>query len=62
LPTGLQALISNEMRIWYNFMGYGTVYNPFDVLLFLKKQHFGNFWFESATPSFLIKLLRRKHF
>jgi len=30
------------------------VYNPFDVLLFLKKRQFGNYWLESATPSFLI--------
>jgi hypothetical protein len=42
----------------YNFLGKDKVYNPFDVLLFLKKQQFGNYWFESATPSFLIRWLR----
>jgi len=44
----------------YNFLGEEKVYNPFDVLLFLKKRQYGNYWFESATPSFLIKLLHQR--
>ena len=54
-----------QLRRWYNgynFLGKDKVYNPFDVLLFLKKQQFGNYWFESGTPSFLIKLLRQNRF
>jgi hypothetical protein len=54
-----------QLRLWYNgynFLGKDKVYNPFDVLLFLKKQQFGNYWFESGTPSFLIKLLRQNRF
>jgi Holliday junction resolvase-like predicted endonuclease len=50
----------NEVRTWYN--GYAwlgeKVYNPFDILLFLKKKFYSNYWFESATPTFLIKLLQ----
>ncbi|MFO7883705.1 MAG: AAA family ATPase [Desulfobacteraceae bacterium] len=49
----------DDVRTWYN--GYAwlgeMVYNPFDILLFLKKGVFSNYWFESATPTFLIKLL-----
>jgi len=53
------------LRKWYNgyhFLGEERVYNPFDVLLFLKKKTYGNFWFESATPSFLVKLLQQNRF
>jgi hypothetical protein len=48
-----------KVRQWYN--GYNwlgeEVYNPFDILLFLKSKDFSNYWFETGTPSFLIKLL-----
>ncbi|HKK32803.1 MAG TPA: AAA family ATPase, partial [Desulfomicrobiaceae bacterium] len=57
----LDGIDVNELRHWYNgysFLGKNRVYNPFDVLLFFKKQALGNYWFESATPSFLINLLR----
>lgn len=46
----------------YNFLGQENVYNPFDVLLFFKKKQFGSYWFETATPSFLVRLLREKRF
>ncbi len=49
-----------EVKTWYN--GYNwlgrEVYNPFDILLYLKQKEFRNFWFETGTPTFLIKLLR----
>jgi len=39
------------------------VYNPFDVLLYLKSGEFRNYWFETGTPSFLIKLIQdRKYY
>jgi hypothetical protein len=34
-----------------------AVYNPFDILQLFDKQEFQPYWFESATPSFLVKLL-----
>ena len=49
-----------KVKTWYN--GYNwlgqEVYNPFDILLYLKQRVFRNFWFETGTPAFLIKLLR----
>lgn len=33
------------------------VYNPFSILNALKKKSFDRFWFETGTPTFLIKLL-----
>ncbi|HFC98626.1 MAG TPA: hypothetical protein ENJ40_09280 [Thermosulfurimonas dismutans] len=53
-----------EIRRWYNgynFLG-PPVYNPFDILLCLKSKLFRPYWFETGTPSFLIKLLYEKRF
>ncbi len=55
----LDGLDRDEIRRWYN--GYNwtgeAVYNPFDVLLLFQKREFRPWWFETATPSFLIALL-----
>ena len=48
---------------WYNgysWDGVNTVYVPFSTLVFLEQQMFANHWFSTATPSFLLKLLRQK--
>ena len=45
----------------YNFLGE-TVYNPFDVLLYLDQRIFKNYWFETGSPAFLIKLVREKRY
>ena len=53
-----------EIRRWYNgynFLG-PPLYNPFDILLFLKSGLFRPYWFETGTPTFLIKLLYEKRF
>ena len=53
-----------EIRRWYNgynFLG-PPVYNPFDILLCLKSGLFRPYWFETGTPTFLIKLLMEKRF
>jgi hypothetical protein len=60
----LEGIDLSEVRTWYN--GYNwlgeKVYNPFDILLFLKKRSFSNYWFESATPTFLLKLLEDRKY
>jgi hypothetical protein len=38
------------------------VCNPFSVLRSLKERAFGNYWFETGTPSFLIHLLRERNY
>ncbi len=51
-----------EIRRWYNgynWRGEG-VYNPFDVLLLFEKNEFGPYWFETATPTFLVDLLKQR--
>jgi len=56
----LQGADMSLVRSWYN--GYNwlgeSVYNPFDVLLFISKgKEFLPYWFETATPSFLVDIL-----
>jgi hypothetical protein len=55
----LDGLDREEIRRWYN--GYNwlgeAVYNPFDLLLLFRNREFKPYWFETGTPTFLIKLL-----
>jgi hypothetical protein len=54
-----------QVKKWYNgynFLGE-SVYNPFDILLFIDNSLiFRNYWFETGTPSYLIKLLKEKNY
>jgi len=55
----------DQIRHWYNGYRWGgaevtSVYNPFDVLLLFQTRQFGPYWFESATPTFLVELLRQR--
>ncbi len=61
----LKEVNMEELQNWYN--GYSwlgeKVYNPFDILLFLSNNcEYRNYWFETATPDFLIKLLKEKRY
>ena len=38
------------------------IYNPFSVLLFLSKQVFSNYWFNTGTPTFLINLFKKYNY
>ncbi len=58
----LDGLDRAEIRTWYN--GYNwlgeSVYNPFDLLLLFSRRLFQPWWFETGTPTFLIKLLTQR--
>jgi hypothetical protein len=60
------AELIEKITYWYNGFCFSKsctkVFNPFSALLLFKKLDFGNYWFESATPSFLIKLMEEKKF
>jgi len=38
------------------------VYNPFSVSMMLRHEKFQNYWFETATPSFLVNLIKEKKY
>lgn len=54
-----------KLKLWYNGYNFGgseeqKVYNPFDILLFCSKNYeYRNYWFETGTPTFLIKLIEK---
>ena len=51
-----------QLRHWYNgysWDGQTYVYNPFSILSFFLQTDFRNFWFETGTPTFLLKLMQR---
>jgi hypothetical protein len=58
------AELIEKITYWYDgFCFSGTcekVFNPFSMLLLFDNAEFSNYWFESATPSFLIKLIKEK--
>ncbi len=52
-----------EMKRWYNgysWDGETSLYNPFCILLFLKNEAFGKYWFLSGTPDLLAQIARRE--
>ena len=49
------------VKLWYNgysFDGEVRLYNPFSLLNFFRKKDFGNFWFATGTPTFLVNSIR----
>ncbi len=61
--TELEGLDRDEVRRWYNgynWLGPERVYNPFGLLLLFDKRKFGNYWFHSGTPTFLVETLARR--
>jgi len=53
-----------KIKQWYN--GYSwlgeSVYNPFDILLLFDKKMFKPYWFETGTPTFLIKMFMKNRY
>ena len=56
----LGGLDRQQVREWYNgygWLGEERVYNPYDVLLLLRRRQFAAHWFETGTPAFLVDTL-----
>ncbi|MEZ4888551.1 MAG: AAA family ATPase [Chitinophagales bacterium] len=52
------------MKEWYDgysWDGENFVYNPYSLLNFFRKKRFGNFWFSTGTPTFLVRLLQKEN-
>ena len=58
--TGLDREAIRDWYNGYNWRGAEKVYNPFDILLLFFHREFDAWWFETGTPSFLIKTLAER--
>jgi len=50
-----------DIQFWYNGYAFNPsikLYNPFSLLSFFNSRHFGNFWFATGTPTFLVNSIR----
>jgi hypothetical protein len=60
----LKDFDKDKVKEWYN--GYSwlgeSVYNPFDILLLFSEKRFRAFWFETGTPTFLIKMFMKNQY
>ncbi len=58
----LTKFCPETVQSWYNGYSWGreSVYNPFDILLLCDKQELRPWWFETGTPSFLIKMMKEQ--
>ena len=59
----LDGLDRQQVREWYNgysWLGEEKVYNPYDVLLLLRRRQFAAHWFETGTPAFLVDTLFKR--
>ena len=59
----LAGLDREGIRDWYNgycWRGRERVYNPFGLLLFFDEREFKPYWFRTATPAFLVEVLRKR--
>lgn len=60
------ADVRKELK--YRYDGYHfskdltDIYNPFSLVNVFAKNEFGNYWADSGTPSYLVKLLRKHHY
>lgn len=54
-----------EVQRWYNgysWDGKQKLYNPFSLLSFLDSGAFHNFWFETGTPTFLVREMKKRRY
>lgn len=54
--------LRNEYDGYHFCENVSGVYNPFSVLSTLRKNRFGNYWFETGTPTYLVELLKKSDF
>jgi hypothetical protein len=58
--------IYQKIQDWYNGYCFATkdvnVCNPFSIINLFKFKEFKNYWYETATPTFLINLIKEKKY
>jgi hypothetical protein len=59
--VSLDAIV-DKIRFWYNGFSWNAkefVYNPYSTMLLMESLQFRNYWFDSGTPTFLVKLINQ---
>jgi hypothetical protein len=59
----IEAIV-DKIRDWYDgfsWNGQDFVYNPYSTMRLMNNLKFTNYWFESGTPSFLVRLLNKDY-
>ncbi|MCE7986196.1 MAG: AAA family ATPase [Caldilinea sp. CFX5] len=55
-----------KIRTWYDGFRFveeqPSVYNPFSTLQLFNLRRFSNYWFETGTPTFLIKMIKQRDY
>ncbi len=57
--------IPAQIKKWYNgysWDGETFVYNPFSILNFFYKRTFGDYWYATGTPTFLMKMIKENNY
>lgn len=60
------AEVCNKLKEWYDGYHFAPntegIYNPFSLLNTFDSMTFGNYWFETGTPTYLVELLKRSNY
>ena len=58
--------LRQQIRRWYNGFRFTqwdeALYNPFSIMNLFDKLRFHNYWFDSGTPTFLVKLIQQRNY
>lgn len=58
--------VCNKLKEWYDGYHFAPntegIYNPFSLLNTFDSMTFGNYWFETGTPTYLVELLKRSNY
>ena len=60
--TGTKDEWLQDIKTWYNgysWDGENFVYNPYSILNLFQEGRFANYWFETGSPSFLVRLIKK---
>ncbi len=60
----LDGVDLKEVKKWYNGYNFldSDIYNPYDILLFLLDKEYDFYWFNTGTPTFLLKVIKEKKY
>jgi len=59
-PDIVQAI--KDEYLGYSWDGSNYVYNPFVLLNLFSNMQFGDYWYQSGTPTFLMKMLKKEQY